>query len=159
MVTRQEKAFSLIRRAGKAQIRGQLERAEQLYRASLNVHPTAEAYTYLGWTLSLRGYFERAIALCRMAIRLDPTFGNPYSDIGAYLIELQRFREAAPWLRQAMQAHRYASCYSAHYNLARIYEHLGEEAKALASYRVSLLHCPECSQARQAYWRLIARTN
>lgn len=159
MSTRQEKALSLIRRASKAQLQGQLDRAAMLYRASLNLHPTPEAYTYLGWTCSLKGHFEQAIALCRMAIRIDPTFGNPYSDIGAYMIELHRYKEAVLWLRQATQARRYGACYSAHYNLARIYEHLGEESKALESYRVSLMHCPTCSQTRQAYLRLIIRNN
>lgn len=159
MVTRRQKALSLIRHASQAQIQGKLERAAALYRASLNLHPTAEAYTFLGWTCSLKGQFEHAIALCRMAIRLDPTFGNPYSDISAYLIELQRYHEAADWLRKATQARRYLALYSAHYNVARIYEHLGEEAKALDSYRLSLILCPECCQARLAYWRLISRTN
>lgn len=159
MLTREQKAYNLIRRASQAQIEGQLERAAQLFRASLNLHPTAEAYTFLAWTFSLLGYYERAIALCRLAIRIDPTFGNPYSDLGAYLIELQRYNEATQWLRQATRARRFASCYSTHYNLARIYEHLGEEAKALDNYRCSLMHCPGCLQTRTAYGRLLSRTN
>jgi Tfp pilus assembly protein PilF len=159
MVTRQEKAYNLIRRASRAQIEGQLDRAARLYRASLSLHPTAEAYTFLAWTFSLRGELEKAITLCRMAIRIDPTFGNPYSDLGAYLIELQRYGEAIQWLKQATQAHRFISCYATHYNLGRIFEHLGEEAKALENYRLSLRHCPDCRQASAAYWRLITRNN
>jgi len=33
---------------------------------------------------------------CKLAIGLDPDFGNPYNDIGAYLIELGQFDEAIP---------------------------------------------------------------
>lgn len=159
MVTKRQRAYSLIRRASQAQIEGELERAAALYRASLNLHPTAEAYTFLGWTWSQKGQYEHAIALCRMAIRIDPTLGNPYSDIGAYLIELQRFPEAVDWLRKAAKAPRYAAIYTAHYNVGRIYENLGEEGKALESYRTAMLLCPECNLARQAWLRLIARNN
>ena len=32
---------------------------------------------------------------------MDPDFGNPYNDIGAYLIEMGRLDEAIPWLEKA----------------------------------------------------------
>lgn len=159
MSTRQQQAYSLVRRASKAQIQGQFGRAVRLCRASLHLHPTAEAYTILGWLCSLRGDFECAIALCRKAIRIDPSLGNPYSDIGAYLIELDRFNEAIPWLRKATSAERYISCHAAHFNMARIYEHLGDPARAIENYRIALVHCPDSCQALKAYWRLIGQTN
>jgi len=59
-----------------------------------------EAHTFLGWTYHFQGRIEEAIAECKLAIGLDPEFGNPYNDIGAYLIELGRFEEAIPWLEQ-----------------------------------------------------------
>ncbi|NIO09761.1 MAG: tetratricopeptide repeat protein, partial [Deltaproteobacteria bacterium] len=45
--------------------------------------PTAEAYTFLGWTYSFMGQLNEAIEECQRAITLDPDFGNPYNDIGA----------------------------------------------------------------------------
>ena len=56
-------------------------------KASLELHPTAEAHTFLGWTYHFQGKLDEAIAQCRTAIDIDPEFGNPYNDIGAYLIE------------------------------------------------------------------------
>src|SRR5256886_13648900 len=66
---------------------GDYDRAVELYQSSLELHPTAEAHTFLGWTYHFQGRVEEAIAECKRAIELDPEFGNPYNDIGAYLIE------------------------------------------------------------------------
>jgi tetratricopeptide (TPR) repeat protein len=65
------------------------------------LHPTAEAHTFLGWTYHFQGRLDDAIAECKRAIEIDPEFGNPYNDIGAYLIELKRFDGAIPWLERA----------------------------------------------------------
>src|SRR5262249_38344426 len=69
---------------------GRLEGPPANSRRSIAIHPTAEAHTFLGWTLSHLGRHEDAIAECKTAIAVDPLFGNPYNDIGAYLIELGR---------------------------------------------------------------------
>src|SRR2546430_7197875 len=53
-----------------------------LYQQSIDVHPTAEAHTFLGWTLSFQGRLEEATRECLKAIEVDPDFGNPYNDIG-----------------------------------------------------------------------------
>ena len=52
---------------------------------SIEIPPTAEAHTYLGWTYSLQGKLDEATAECLRAIEIDPEFGNPYNDIGVYL--------------------------------------------------------------------------
>src|SRR5207253_8419965 len=39
---------------------------------------------------------------CKKAIAVDPTFGNPYNDIGAYLIERGEHAQAIPWLEKAI---------------------------------------------------------
>ena len=44
---------------------------------------------------------DDAIAQCEIAIELDPEFGNPYNDIGVYLMQQQRLDEAIPWLERA----------------------------------------------------------
>jgi len=64
-----------------------LELAAQFYKRSIELHPTADAHTFLGWTYHQQGKVDEAIEECKKAIAVDPTFGNPYNDIGAYLIE------------------------------------------------------------------------
>lgn len=116
-----EQAAALFHQAFEAQMRGDLDEAVRLYRRSLDTHPTAEAHTFLGWTHSFRGDLEEAIAECRRAIEVDPSFGNPYNDIGAYLIEQGRFDEAIPWLEKAKLAPRYEAPHYPCFNLARVY--------------------------------------
>ena len=102
-------------------LQGRFEEAIELYERSLALQPTAEAHTFLGWTYSHMGDHERAIAEAKKAIPLDPDFGNPYNDIGVYLIELGREDEAIPYLRKAMVAKRYCCYQFPHFNLGRIY--------------------------------------
>ena len=82
----------------------------------------------MGWTYHFQGRLDEAIAECKRAIEIDPEFGNPYNDIGAYLIELDRFDEAIPWLERAVEAARYEPRHFPHYNLGRAY--LGKEMYA-----------------------------
>ena len=88
-------------------MQGEYQEAIELYSRSIETFATAEAYTFRGWTYSFLGDYNRAIAECLQAIKLDPEFGNPYNDIGAYLIEQEKWDEAIPWFQKAMVAPRY----------------------------------------------------
>src|SRR5258707_2574013 len=109
---------------------GDLEAALELYTRSIELHPTAEAYTFRGWTHGCRGELDAAIADCHRAIETDPDLGNPYNDIGAYLIQLGRSDEAVPWLLRATTAPRYEARAHPWANLARIEERRGPGAAA-----------------------------
>ena len=52
---RRQLAVNLFQRAYMLQMEGELDRAAQLYRESIDVCPTAEAYTFLGWTYRFQG--------------------------------------------------------------------------------------------------------
>lgn len=153
------RARDLLRQAQRAQVRGNLDDAIRLYTESIQVHPTAEAYTGLGWSHSVRKDYTRAIALCRRAIDLDPEFGNPYNDIGAYLIEQRRLDEAISWLEAATRARRYGAYHLPHYHLGRVWENKFEFEKALHHYRLAVRLAPNFKQARRALAELEARRN
>ena len=116
-----QSAWELLKEAYQYQMGGDYEMAVELYKRSLDLHPTAEAYTFLGWTYNYQGRIEDAIAECKKAIQIDPDFGNPYNDIGAYLIERGKYDEALPWLERALHCQRYESYHYPHYNLGRVY--------------------------------------
>ncbi len=118
---RETQAKQQFQEAFTAQMEGDYDRAVELYLGSLALHPTAEAYTFLGWTYHFQGKIEEAIAECKRAIEIDPDFGNPYNDIGVYLIDLDRYDEAIPWLEQAMTAKRYEPRHFPYFNLGRVY--------------------------------------
>ena len=127
-------AAEYFQKAYELQVQGEYQQAIELYSRSLETFPTAEAYTFRGWTYSFLGDYDRAIAECLQAIKLDPEFGNPYNDIGAYLIEQEKWDEAIPWFQKATIAPRYeARCYP-HFNLGRVYERKGNWEKAKACY-------------------------
>ena len=92
-----------------------------LYKASIDERPTAEAHTYLGWTYSYMGRYDDAIEQCKVAILVDPEFGNPYNDIGSYLIQKGELEKAIPWLELAKKAPRYEPRHFPYLNLFRVY--------------------------------------
>lgn len=147
---RELEARQRFQEAFAAQMEGDYDRAVSLYRASLALHPTAEAYTFLGWTYHFQGKTEDAIAECRRAIAVDPDFGNPYNDIGSYLIELNRHDEAIPWLEQAMHARRYEPRHFPYFNLGRVYLAKGMINRARELFQKSLDIEPRYTLARQA---------
>jgi Tfp pilus assembly protein PilF len=155
----QLRARALFKRAYRAQQRGRLDDAARLYRESIETHPTAEAYTYLGWTHAYRREYDQAIRYCQLAIDLDPGFGNAHNDLGAYLIELGRWDESEAWLESAARARRYGSYHLPYYNLGRLYEHRFEFARAEVAYRRSTQLSPEFKPARRALGLLAARRN
>ena len=144
------RAWEVLQDAYQAQMEGDYDRAVELYQSSLELHPTAEAHTFLGWTYHFQGKLTDAIAECKRAIEIDPDFGNPYNDIGAYMIELGQFDEAIPWLQQAVEAPRYEPRHFPHYNLGRAY--LGKEmyGQAMRSFQEAISVEPRYSLARQA---------
>ena len=154
-----EQAQILAGRAYRHQMNGELGEAIALYRRSIALYPTAEAHTFLGWAYNLMDRYEEAIAECEKAIALDPDFGNPYNDIGAYLIEMERYEEAVPWLEQALTARRYATPQFPYVNLGRAYERLGEPYRALTCYDHALAIAPLYLPAQWAKGMLLGRLN
>ena len=153
------RALKLFARAYQCQLAGDLAGAVQLYQASLAVRATAEAHTFLGWVYSFDHRYPEAIAECKRAIAVDPSLGNPYNDIGCYLMALGRGDEAIPWLQQAMDAPRYEAPQFPHVNLARIYEKKGQVLDAVAEYGRALEKMPGYAPAIEGLRRLQGRVN
>jgi Tfp pilus assembly protein PilF len=145
-----ERAWELLEEAYRAQMEGDYDRAVGLYKDSLDAHPTAEAHTFLGWTYHFQGKVEEAIAECKRAIEVDPDFGNPYNDIGAYLISMGKFDEAIPWLERATRAPRYEPRHYPYFNLGRAYFAKGQITRAREYFQESLKIEPDYTLARQA---------
>ncbi len=152
-------AWNLFQQAYEHQMKGDLEEAVTLYKRSIETHPTAEAYTFLGWTYSFMGKLDDAIDECHRAIEMDPEFGNPYNDIGAYMIEQGKYDEAIPWFERALQAKRYESPAFPHLNLGRVHERKGRWDQALESYKKALALNPNYALAKRALGRLIGMLN
>ncbi len=138
---------------------GDYHKAIELYTRSIEAYPSAEAYTFRGWAHSMLLEYDEAITDCKYAIEVDPDFGNPYNDIGAYLIETGHANDAIPWLEKAIIAPRYeARCYP-HYNLGRVYESRREWKKAKECYENALSENKDYQAPATALRRLTAMFN
>jgi Tfp pilus assembly protein PilF len=134
----QARALQLVQQGMDQQMAHNLDEAIRLYKESIAICPTADAHTYLGWAYSFLGKIDEAISQCEIAIRLDPDFGNPYNDIGVYLMQQQRLDEAIPWLDKAKLAKRYEPRHFPYINLGRVYLTKGMIHKAIEEFRGAL---------------------
>ncbi len=152
--TRQQRATRLFKQAYEHQMKKELGEAVELYKQSIDAYPTAEAHTFLGWTYSWMGRIDDAIAECHKAIAVDPTFGNPYNDIGSYLMMQGKVDDAIPWIERALQAPRYESYCYPHMNLGRAYEQKRDWLRAKDEYRKALSENKDYTPAAQALARI-----
>ena len=152
-------ATKLWQEAYRYQIEGELDRAIELYRHSIEVYPTAEAHTFLGWTMSFQGRLEEATQECLRAIEIDSEFGNPYNDIGVYLMQRDKLDESIPWLEKAKQAKRYEPRQFPFMNLGRIYLKQGRWWEALREFEGAVRVAPRDVHAAKMLHSLRARLN
>ena len=146
----EERARITFQRGYLLHIVGRYAEAVVQYRKSIEAYPTAEAHTFLGWSLSYLGQLEDAIAECKLAIELDPDFGNPYNDIGVYLIDLGRSEESIPWFERAIKAERYCCYHYPYFNLGRVFLHRGDIDGARQAFRRALEIEPRYRPALEA---------
>src|SRR5215468_2312087 len=119
---KRSEANRLFHEAYQAQLENDFEQAIELYKRSIETYPTAEAHTFLGWVYSFQSRYDEAIAECLEAIRVDETLGNPYNDIGSYLLSQGDSYGCVRWFKRALLAPRYESYAFPHFNLGRVYE-------------------------------------
>ncbi len=149
-----EQSKDYFNKAFKLQSEGLLEEAIENYNLSIELFPTPEAYTFLGWTYSLLGDYEKGIEECKNAIEIDPDYGNPYNDIGAYLLAQRKVEEAIPYIEMALNSKRYDAYHFAHLNLGRAFEMKGLWFEAVEEYRKAKELAPEYLAAMQNFNRL-----
>jgi Tfp pilus assembly protein PilF len=146
-LTLKQCALDLCSKGYRYHLRGDVKEAIDLYTQSIEVCPTAEAYTFRGWAYQFLGRVDDAIAECHKAIATDATFGNPYNDIGAYLIEKGELDESVQWLEQAKRAPRYEPRHFPYMNLGRVYAAKGMVRQAIRELEEALRivpHEPRC---------------
>src|ERR1700737_3526337 len=98
----------------------------------------------------LRGDFNRAIELYTKSLAVYQTFGNPYNDIGSYLVKKGKLDEAIEWLDKAKAAPRYEPRHFPYMNLGRIYAQKGMVLRAIQEFEAALeIHAgePTCLSA------------
>ncbi len=133
-----DQALTLWMKGQKHHLCGDFNRAIELYTKSLALYPTAEAYTFRGWAYSFQGRVGEAIEECKKAITVDPTFGNPYNDIGFYLVTRGELDEAIEWLEKVKTAPRYEPRHFPYMNLGRIHAKKWMVRRAIQEFEAAL---------------------
>ena len=147
--TPQARAEALWREGAALHIEGRYESAMERFHEALDLHPTARTHTWLAWSLSYLDKYQEAVDHCRSAIEINPEYPNAYNDLGSYLIELDRPREAEPWLRKATELEDYCCPHYAWYHLARSMVLQGRFEEAYEALEASLEHEPRYRPALQ----------
>lgn len=153
------RATELWRAAYRHQMEGKLDQAIEHYQRSVAVHPTAEAHTFLGWSMSFQGRLAEATTECLRAIEIDPDFGNPYNDIGVYLMQQGKLDEAILWLGKAKQAKRYEPRQFPFMNLGRVYLKQGRWWDALREFEGAVQAAPGDVHAAKMLHQLRGQLN
>lgn len=138
----EQRAEALWREGAGLHVEGRYEAAAERFREAIALQPSARAHTWLAWSLSELGELHRAVEHCRRALALDPGYANAYNDLGAYLVDLNRPREAEPWLRRALAIDDYCCPHYAWYHLARARLLQGRLAAARDAVERALRHDP-----------------
>ena len=152
-------AKELFQEAYEAQLAQNYEQAIELYKQSIETYPTAEAHTFLGWVYSFQERYDEAIEECLEAIRVDETLGNPYNDIGSYLLAKGDMYGSVRWFKRALLAPRYESYAFPHFNLGRVYETRKRFIEAAKHYGLALEEKPDFTEAAVSLRRMQSRLN
>jgi len=152
-------AKQLFNAAYEAQLAKDYARAIELYQRSIETYPTAEAHTFLGWVYSFQNRYDEAIAECLEAIRVDETLGNPYNDIGSYLLAQGDTYGSVRWFKRALLAPRYESYAFPHFNLGRVYESRKRFLEAVKHYGLALEENPSFTEAAIALRKVQGKVN
>jgi Tfp pilus assembly protein PilF len=102
---------------------------------------------------------EEATQECLRAIEIDAEFGNPYNDIGVYLMQQDKLDESISWLEKAKQAKRYEPRQFPFMNLGRIYIRQGHWWEALREFEEAVRLAPRDVRAARILHSLRARLN
>jgi len=143
MPEKREQALGFWEEGTSKLMTGDVDEAIRLFTRSLELEPTAEAYTFRGWAYSFQGRLDDAIEECRKAIATDPAFGNPYNDIGCYLMQKGELDQAVSWFEQAKKAPRYEPRHFPYLNLGRLHAARGDFEKAVQEFQGALEESPE----------------
>lgn len=132
------RAIAICKEAQALHLAGKTAKSIPIYAKSIRLCPTAEAHAFLGWAYSTHRRFDLAIRECLRAIELDPDYGNPYNDIGSYLVSQGKLDEAIVWFERAKKARRYASKYFPYMNLGRVFAAKGLKLRAIREFERAL---------------------
>jgi hypothetical protein len=97
---------------------------ETLWFATAKTSPSGSTiHNNLGNVYSLKGDYEKSIEEFKLAIQINPTYGDAYHNIGNVYYQIQKLPEAAENYRKALELN--PRLWQSHQNLAAVYYNQG----------------------------------
>ena len=145
----QGKSSTLFQLGFNSHMNGDFEQAVDYYLRALDHGPEARIHIHLAHALRQMGELDAAIFECRRALKLEPKNGNALNDLGAYLLEKKKYKEAEKILIKAAQAKDNENKEYTHYNLAKFYMQQGMLLRASKELRASTEINPSFQMAQE----------
>ena len=124
---------------------GQTDRAWQLFQASLQIRPNADAFIGLGNVHYYREQYDQAIPFFSKALELDPYYPEAYNDRGNCYRRLNHYEEAVRDYTRAVELNpNYAEAYN---NRGNAQADQGRLEPAAADYSQALALRPQYAEA------------
>lgn len=128
--------------------RGDLDRAIEHLRISINIEPTnSTTYSDLGTALAKKGQFIEAIKNFQKALALNPTLSQAHYNLANAFAVQGRLQEATAHLEETLRLKpNYAEAYI---SLGKMYAGQGELDKAIGLFRQALQIRPDLAEGHQ----------
>ena len=130
----QEKAASLYKESVKLFDEGNIDRALELIKESINADPNySDAHTHLGYVLLKKGQPDEAIDAFNSALKLNSRMRASKTGLGLALLKKGDLKSAESVLKDALILNPYPSM--THYALGLVYEKLNDYEKAIHHFK------------------------
>ncbi|MFC2087491.1 tetratricopeptide repeat protein [Bacteroidota bacterium] len=124
---------------------GELDKAEQYYRKSLEIdNYTNAARVNLAFILNSQQKNDEAMKLLQKVIEQEPGYDQAYYLLGLLYAEINKQDSAAYFLSQSIEIN--ASNLRAYYNLGLLYQQLGKSKEAENTFKKGLVQFPESEE-------------
>jgi len=138
------------------QVRKRIDEAVSYYQRSLEIkRDDPVTLCRLGIAYAQLGQHERAVELCREALRLSDKFAQAHHALGASLAALGRYREALGHLQRAAQLD--PKLPGIHYDLGMVLAQLGYSQQAVVALETAVRRQPRNAVARTRLGLLYAQ--
>ncbi len=138
---------SMLKEAIALHRQGDLDAAEQHYRAILDIDPQeADALHLLGAVNAQRGNMDEAVALYHQSIEANPRLFGAYNNLGIALYSTNKHQEAVECFRQAIAIMPNVDAY---YNLGNCLYGLQQYEAAVSNYKQALMLDPNHVNAQR----------
>jgi len=103
---------------------------------------TSQCLNLIGWVHSLQGNMAQAKEHCLEAIKIDPNLGDPYNDMGSYLLLEGKIKECLEWFNLAKKAKHYVNREFPYINAGKAYLMEKKYDQALHEFSTALEYVP-----------------